>query len=97
MTDDSNPYAAGSVAKHDNAPAPTTDIDFGHALEQLRTLGSVVIMAPDGVPRGTIKDLLDWVDSDPGRAQQALDVELATSSPRPTLVSSLRKLTDAVT
>jgi hypothetical protein len=41
------------------------------------------------VPTGTISDVLSWVDGDPARAQAALDVELAKSSPRVTLLDHL--------
>jgi hypothetical protein len=44
------------------------------------------------VPTGTISDVLSWVDGDPVRAQAALDVEQAKSSPRVTLVEQLQSL-----
>lgn len=50
---------------------------------------------PDAVPQGTTPEVMSWVDSDPERAQKALDAELADNRPRKGLVSSLQEIVDA--
>ena len=47
-----------------------------------------------GVPKGTTKEILEWVGDDKDRAQQALDAEEADDSPRKTLVHDLNKKLD---
>lgn len=44
------------------------------------------------VPKGTSDDVLDWVNEDPDRAQQAYDFELATSKPRKGLLEKLEEI-----
>lgn len=46
------------------------------------------------VPTGTIAEVLDWVDNDPGRAQEALDAEIAGSNRR-TLINQLESVCPA--
>lgn len=46
----------------------------------------------DGVPDGTVDDVLEWVGDDRDRAQQALDNELTRPTPRTTLVEPLEEL-----
>lgn len=58
-------------------------------------VGSVSEPQPTDVPAGTISDILTWVDADPARAQAALDVELAATKPRVTLVEQLRQIVQA--
>jgi hypothetical protein len=45
-----------------------------------------------GVPKGTVPEILDWVDGDLERAQAALDHELENKNPRKGLVSELESL-----
>lgn len=45
-------------------------------------------------PKGTPKELLEWVGSDPERAQRVLDQELESEKPRKTLVQPLKDLLD---
>lgn len=47
----------------------------------------------DGVPDGSVKEVLAWVDADPARAQAAIEAENARPKPRPSLVAELSKLT----
>lgn len=47
--------------------------------------------SPSGVPTGTREEVLTWVGDDPARAQQAYDAELASDSPRSTLLAELEK------
>lgn len=42
-----------------------------------------------GPPDGTVQETLDWVGSDPAKAQEALNAEQAKESPRATLVDAL--------
>lgn len=49
----------------------------------------------DGVPEGSAHQVLEWVAGDPGRAQQALDAELAKPEPRKGLTADLQKIIDA--
>lgn len=48
-----------------------------------------------GVPDGTVREVLEWVDNDTQKAQQALDVENAKGSPRKSLVSQLEDIVGA--
>ena len=43
-------------------------------------------------PRGTSREVLEWVGEDPERAQFALDRENAGDEPRKTLIDKLEKL-----
>lgn len=54
--------------------------------------GPVVDVAGDGVPDGSAKDVLAWVDGDPERATAAWDAEQARDKPRATLLADLTKL-----
>ena len=47
------------------------------------------------VPGGTVREVLEWVDNDTQKAQQALDVENAKESPRKSLVSQLEDIVGA--
>lgn len=49
----------------------------------------------DTVPAGSIDTVLEWVGSDPARAQQALDAENERAKPRAGLVADLEALTAA--
>lgn len=44
------------------------------------------------VPTGTVQEVLDWVGDDPGRAQEALDAEQASDTPRTTLINQLESI-----
>lgn len=46
------------------------------------------------VPAGTIKEITEWVNGDPDRAQAALDEELKRDKVRDTLASDLQELID---
>lgn len=50
---------------------------------------SSAVPTAEPVPVGTIADVLAWVGDDPTRAQEAYDAELASSSPRSTLLTQL--------
>jgi hypothetical protein len=49
---------------------------------------------PDDIPRGTMPDVLNWVEAYPYRARAALEVELARDDPRTSLITKLRKIAD---
>lgn len=46
----------------------------------------------DGVPEGSARQILAWVDGDRDRAAQALAAEQGREAPRSTLVAALEKL-----
>lgn len=48
----------------------------------------------DEVPRGTMPDVLNWVEAYPERARAALEVEQARDDPRTSLITKLRKIAD---
>lgn len=48
--------------------------------------------ADDDVPDGSIDEVTDWVGDDHDRAQRALEVENAKSTPRTSLVSKLEAI-----
>lgn len=47
----------------------------------------------DGVPDGTVDDVLDWVGEDADRATLALAAEVARQKPRKTVLAALEALT----
>lgn len=51
--------------------------------------------AADGVPTGSPKAVMAWVDGDKDRAQRALDAENAADKPRSGLISDLTALLNA--
>jgi hypothetical protein len=49
---------------------------------------------PHLLPGNTIAEVMSWVNDDPDRARQVLEVELAREKPRATLVAKLEPLAD---
>jgi hypothetical protein len=67
-------------------------------LEQAKAALGVSGDAPpagDGVPDGTVDEVLAWVGSDKARAQKALDAEDEAEKPRTTLVEALEAMVEA--
>lgn len=54
---------------------------------------SATAMDPNAVPSGTVDDVLDWVGTDPVRAQAALDAE-DSGKQRSTLMEALQATVD---
>ena len=54
-----------------------------------------VAEAVEPAPRGTVSEILAWVDGDADKATQALEAENATGAPRKGLVAELSKLLPA--
>lgn len=57
--------------------------------DRLKLKGESEPEVSDGVPDGTISQVLTWVGDDPEKASQALAVEEASEHPRSTLIASL--------
>lgn len=59
------------------------------------TVPAAAAPPPDGVPTGTVSDVLAWVGGDPWLAQVALDAEMEKANPRTTLMEQLQAIIDA--
>lgn len=81
----SNPYAAKGLPKSVRLKDKT--------VEEKPVAEKAEEKSSPEVPSGSIKEVLDWVDGDKEKAQQALDAEKAGAE-RKTLVKELEELLD---
>lgn len=78
----SDPYAASASVKLPDPPPVTED-----PVHQ-----TPVPTTDSGVPQGTSREILAWVDRDPDRAKLALAEEEKSDPPRKGLVGDLKEI-----
>lgn len=88
-----DPFAPSSGAKLDSddasapvSPEPEPEVEAEQAPAEPEV---------EEVPKGTVKELEDWVGEDKERAQAVLDSENANDEPRKSLVRAMEAILDA--